>query len=65
MDKRENYFGYDREKILEVFRESKDQVDTNGKIDQSTTLSQLVEASSRLLQENRDFLHTIYNDLDE
>lgn len=65
MDKRKQYFGYDEERIREAFRSSKDQVDTNSKIDDSSTLSQLVESSGRLLKENKDFLHRIYNDLDE
>lgn len=65
MDKRKKYFGVDEEQIREAFRGSKDQVDTNSKIDDSSTLSQLVDSSNRLLKENRDFLHMIYNDLDE
>lgn len=65
MDKRMRYFGYDEELIREAFRNSKDQIDTNSKIDDASTLSQLVESSDRLLKENRDFLHLIYNDLDE
>lgn len=65
MDKRKQYFGYDEEQIREAFRNSEDQVDTNSKINDASTLSQLVEASDRLLKENRDFLHMIYNDLDE
>lgn len=65
MDKRKQYFGFDEEQIREVFRDSKDQVDTNSKIDDTSTLSQLVDSSNRLLKENKDFLHMIYNDLDE
>lgn len=65
MDKKVQYFGYDEEQIREAFRNSKDQVDTNSKIDDTSTLSQLVESSDRLLKENKDFLHMIYNDLDE
>ena len=65
MDNRKQYFGYDEEQIREVFRNSKDQVDTNSKIDDTSTLSQLVESSDRLLKENKQFLHMIYNDLDE
>ncbi len=65
MDKRKQYFGFDEEQIREVFRDSKDQVDTNSKIDDISTLSQLVDSSNRLLKENKDFLHMIYNDLDE
>lgn len=65
MDKRKQYFGYEEEQIREAFRNSKDQVDTNRKIDDTSTLSQLVESSDRLLNENKDFLHMIYNDLDE
>lgn len=63
MDKK--YFGYDEEVIREAFRNSKDQVDINSKIDDTSTLSQLVDSSGRLLKENKDFLHMIYNDLDE
>ncbi|MCI8484230.1 MAG: hypothetical protein HFH41_07805 [Lachnospiraceae bacterium] len=65
MDNRKRYFGYDEEQIREVFRNSKDQVDINSKIGDTSTLSQLVESSDRLLKENKDFLHMIYNDLDE
>ncbi len=65
MDERKQYFGYDEERIREAFRNSKDQVDINSKIDDASTLSQLVESSDRLLKENKDFLHMIYNDLDE
>ena len=64
MDKRKQYFGYDEKQIREVFRNS-NQVDTNSKINDTSTLAQLVESSERLLKENRDFLHMIYNDLDE
>ncbi len=59
------YFGYQEEQIREVFRNSKDQVDTNSKIGDTSTLSQLVEASRKLLKENKDFLRMIYNELDE
>jgi hypothetical protein len=65
MDKRKQYFGFDEEQIREAFRNSKDQVDTNSKIDDTSTLSQLVDSSNKLLKENKDFLHMIYNDLDE
>lgn len=65
MDKKNQYFGYDEESIREIFRNSNDQVDTNSKIGDASTLSQLVESSSKLLKENKDFLHMIYNDLDE
>ncbi len=65
MKKEKQYFGYDEEQIREVFRNSKDQVDANSKIGDTSTLSQLVESSDRLLKENKDFLHMIYNDLDE
>lgn len=65
MDKRKQYFGYDEEQIRKAFLNSKDQVDINSKIDDASTLSQLVESSDRLLKENKDFLHMIYNDLDE
>ena len=65
MDKRKQYFGFDEEQIREAFRNSKDQVDTNSKIDDTSTLSQLVDSSNKLLKENKDFLHMIYNDLYE
>lgn len=65
MDERKQYFGYDEERIREIFRESKDQVDSNKKIGDTSTLSQLVESSNKLLKENKEFLHMIYNDLDE
>lgn len=65
MGEKRQYFGYDEERIREVFRNSEDQVDTNSKIDDASTLSQLVESSNKLLKENRDFLHMIYNDLDQ
>lgn len=65
MDEQKRYFGYGEEQIREIFRNSKDQVDTNSKIDETSTLSQLVESSNRLLKENGDFLRTIYNDLDD
>ena len=65
MDKRTQYFGYDEEQIREVFRHSKDQVDINSKIEDTSTLSQLVESGGKLLKENKVFLHMIYNDLDE
>lgn len=59
------YFGYSEAEVLENFRKAKDQVDSNGKISPETTLSQLSEASKRLLAENAEFLHSIYNDLDD
>lgn len=59
------YFGYDENQIKEIFRNSSDQVDTNRKIEERSTLAQLAESSSRLLKENRGFLHMVYNDLDE
>ena len=65
MNSEKMYFGYAEEEILKTFRESKDQVDINSKIGDGTTLSQLVESSGRLLRENADFLHMIYNDLDD
>lgn len=65
MDTKTKYFGYDEEQIREVFRNSKDQVDVNSKIDDASTLSQLAESSGRLLKENRNFLREIYNNLDE
>lgn len=65
MNNEKMYLGYTEEEILKTFRESKDQVDVNSKIGEGTTLSQLVESSGRLLQENADFLRMIYNDLDD
>ena len=65
MDKKKMYFGYAEDQIRETFRNSSDQVDTNSKIGEDSTLSQLVESSNRLLKENREFLRMIYNDLDE
>lgn len=65
MDNKKQYFGYDEERIREVFRNSTDQVDTNSKIGDDSTLSQLVESSGRLVSENKDFLYMIYNELDE
>lgn len=59
------YFGYSEREILENFRESVDQVDSNGRISAETTLSQLAEASKRLLNENSKFLYSIYNELDD
>lgn len=64
MEKKTRYFGYNEE-IKEIFRNSKDQIDINSKIENASTLSQLVDSSSKLLKENRDFLHMIYNELDE
>lgn len=51
------YFGYEEKVILEVFRNSKDQTDKNKKIMDTSTLSQLVESSGKMLKENRDFLY--------
>lgn len=65
MDNGKKYFGYDEAKILEKFRNREDQVDINSKIEEKSTLSQLVEASQKLLEENKEFLHMIYNHLDE
>lgn len=65
MKEKKTYFGYEKEEILQNLRESNDQVDRNNKIsEQETTLSQLANASGRLLEENKDFLYTIYNQLD-
>ena len=62
----EKYFGYTEEKIIKIFKNSKDQVDTNSKLNKdASTLTQLVESSKRLLKENKDFLQMIYNELDE
>ncbi|MCM1237492.1 MAG: hypothetical protein NC489_46085 [Ruminococcus flavefaciens] len=66
MEEKRTFFGYEKEAVLKNFRECMDQTDTNGRIsEQETTLAQLAEASGRLLKENRDFLYTIYNELDE
>ena len=65
MEEKRKFFGYEKEKILENFRDCSDQVDVNGRIGEKTTLFQLVEASNRLLQENADFLRSIYNELDD
>lgn len=66
MEDKRTFFGYEKEAVLKNFRECTDQTDTNGRIsEQETTLEQLTEASGRLLKENRDFLYTIYNDLDD
>lgn len=65
METKTKYFGYDEDRISEIFRNSKAQVDINTKIDGALTLSQLVESSSRLLKENADFLREIYHNLDE
>lgn len=65
MDDKKRYFGYDEETIRNIFRNSKDQVDINSKIGSDSTLSQLVEASEKMLKENKDFLHMIYNELDK
>lgn len=65
MEKKQVFFGYGRDQVLENFRECRDQVDSNGRIGEGTTLSQLTEASKRLLAENADFLRSIYNDLDD
>lgn len=65
MDRENRYFGYDENRILEVFRNSKDQVDTNSRIGEESTLSQLVESSEKLLKDNKDFLRMIYNELEE
>lgn len=65
MDRKKQYFGYDEGRIIEIFRNSKDQVDSNSRIGETSTLSQLVDSSAKLLKENRDFLRMIYNELDE
>ena len=65
MEKRKLYFGYEEEKIREIFRNSKDQVDSNSKIRNASTLSQLAEASGRLLEEDKAFLREIYRESDE
>lgn len=58
--------GYTEAQIIEIYKNSKDQVDINSKLDKNTsTLTQLVQSSRKLVNENRDFLHMIYNDLDE
>ena len=66
MEEKRTFFGYEKEAVLKNFRECTDQTDTNGRIsEQETTLAQLTEASGRLLKENKDFLYTIYNELDD
>ena len=65
MKESKTYFGYKEEEILNNFREANDQVDSNGRISDETTLSQLAAASKKLLEENEDFLYSIYNDLDD
>lgn len=66
MEEKKIFFGYEKEEVLKNFRECTDQTDTNGRIsEKETALAQLTEASGRLLKENRDFLYTIYNDLDD
>lgn len=65
MNKEKMYFGYSEGEIRKTFRDSVDQVDLNSKIGKGSTLSQLAEASDRLLRENKDFLHMVCNDLDE
>ena len=65
MNDKKRYFGYDEETIRGIFRNSKDQVDINSKIGSDSTLSQLVEASEKMLKENKDVLHMIYNELDK
>lgn len=65
VEKRKLYFGYEEEKIREIFRNSKDQVDSNSKIGNASTLSQLAEASGRLLEEDKAFLREIYRESDE
>lgn len=60
------FLGYTEEQIIEIYQNSKDQVDINRKLDKTTsTLTQLVQSSHKLVSENKDFLHMIYNDLDE
>ena len=65
MEEKRKVFGYERNQVLENFRECSNQVDSNGRIGEETTLSQLAGASNRLVQENADFLRSIYNDLDD
>ena len=65
MEEKKTYLGYDEEYVRRIFRDSKDQVDSNSRISTTPTLEQLVEASGKLLKENKDFLHMIYNDLDD
>ena len=60
------FLGYTEAQIIEIYQNSKDQVDINRKLDKTTsTLTQLVQSSHKLVRENKDFLHMIYNDLDE
>ena len=65
MGKNKKYLGYEKDEILEIFRTSEDQVDTNRKIGQESTLSQLSEASGKMLKENKEFLYMVYNELDK
>lgn len=65
MDENKKFFGYETEKILEIFRNSEDQVDVNSKIGKESTLSQLSEASGRMIEENKSFLQMVYNELDK
>ena len=60
------FLGYTEAQIIEIYQNSKDQVDINRKLDKTTsTLTQLVQSSHKLVSENKDFLHMIYNDLEE
>lgn len=65
MKEEKQYFGYGEEQIRKIFRNGTDQTDSNSRIEETPTLSQLAESSGRLLKENKDFLYMIYNDLDE
>lgn len=65
MKEEKRFFGYGEEEIRQIFRNGTDQTDSNSRIDATPTLSQMAESSGRLLKENKDFLHMIYNDLDE
>lgn len=64
MNETEKYFGYDKSMILELFRRSADQVDSNCRISQASTLSQLVESSEKMLRDDNEFLHKIFDEMD-
>lgn len=50
------FLGYTEAQIIEIYQNSKDQVDINRKLDKTTsTLTQLVQSSHKLVSENKDF----------
>lgn len=65
MEEKKNFFGYSKDAVLQNFRECNDQVDSNGRIGEESTLVQLSETSKRMIIENADFLYSIYNELDD